>query len=85
MPPVKVMHPLFDFKIANITMNSSMRNDSSKSHHEIISILSNPKMFMNEPGSWKYSNEFQNASNFSNFEQKDLLRIQSYSFLFLFD
>jgi len=44
---------------------SPLKEESSKGHHEIVSLLSNPNMLFNDASSIKYSIDNQNMSNFS--------------------
>lgn len=46
-------------------VGSPIRDESSKGHHEIVSILSNQNMLFNDASSIKYSADNQNISNFS--------------------
>lgn len=51
--------------IQKYTEDSPIQEDSSKEHHEIVSLISNPNMLFNDASSIKYSADNQNMSNFS--------------------
>lgn len=45
--------------------DSPIKDESSKGHHEMVSLLSNPNMLFNDASSIKYSVDNQNMSNIS--------------------
>ena len=65
------MHPLLDFKLENNSMNSSIKEESSRSHQEIVSMLSNPKIRFSDASSIKYMNSMDGSVPKPKFENLD--------------
>jgi len=65
--PVRSSKPLLSPKEDkdNSQRESPLKDESSKGHHEMVSLLSNPNMLFNDASSIKCSVDNQNMSNFS--------------------
>lgn len=63
--PMKHSQSHKDRSIEKPREESPFKNESSKGHHEIVSILNNPNALFNDASSIKYSVDNQNMSNFS--------------------
>ena len=63
--PIQIVDQLLDQQYIADKSGSPINNESSKGHHEIVSLLSNPNMLFNDASSIKYSVDNQNISNFS--------------------
>lgn len=63
--PMRSSHPVINSKLNKAGNESPLKDESSKGHHEIVSLLSNPTMLFNDASSIKCSIDNQNMSNFS--------------------
>lgn len=63
--PVAVSKPKLSSHIQKQRSDSPIKDESSKGHHEMVSLLNNPNMLFNDASSIKYSVDNQNMSNFS--------------------
>lgn len=63
--PRMAINNLLEQQNTDNKVGTPLKDESSKGHHEIVSMLSNPNMLFNDASSIKYSIDNQNISNFS--------------------